>query len=130
MRRLYKILIILALVGLAGLACEAVTVFGVDIPSSTLVFKPEQLPDAQVGVEYSVRVTVEGSRTPVGDFSLKDGEYPPGLELKVVDGVENTAEIKGTPTEAGTYKFVLDVWCYGTNTPGQTGEKEYTIVVK
>jgi hypothetical protein len=137
MRRLYKILLIVALLGLTGLSCEAVTVFGEEIPSgpvdqpaSALVFKPAQLPDAQVGADYSAQVTVEDTRTPVGEFSLQDGEVPPGLVLKAVEGVENTAEVSGTPTQAGTYKFVLYVWCYGTNQPGQTGEKEYTIVVK
>ena len=36
----------------------------------------------------------------------------------------------GVPEESGTYKFIVSVWCYGTNVSGQTGEKEYTLLVK
>ncbi len=124
------ILLALAALALASLSCEAVNRLAQDTPTSPLVFKPDQLPDAQVGKDYSVRVTVEGSRTPVGAFSLQDGQLPPGLALKKVAGVENTAEISGTPTQAGTYQFVIYVWCYGTQRSGQTGQKEYSIVVK
>lgn len=140
MRRLSKILIFLALVALFSLACmtvgrlvadpEPTTEFNEVIESGPLVFKPDSLPDAQTGTVYTVQITVENTRTPVGEFILQEGELPPGLALKQVDGVANTAEISGTPTQAGTYKFVLYVWCFGTNQAGQTGQIDYTIVVK
>jgi hypothetical protein len=73
---------------------------------------------------------VTENRTPVGDFSISEGALPPGLELTKVDGVEDTAKISGVPEAAGTFEFTVYVWCYGTNVSGQTGEKEYSIVVE
>jgi hypothetical protein len=140
MRLQYKFLIIFALLALTSLSCEAVNRMAEGTPISPtfeynsnageLTFKPDQLPDAQTGEAYSVRLTVEDTHTPVGNFSTQEGQLPPGLELKQLEDVENTAEISGTPSQAGTYHFVVYVWCYGTNSPGQTGEKEYTIIVK
>jgi hypothetical protein len=40
-----------------------------------------------------------------------------------------SAWIYGTPTQAGTFPITLSVWCYGTQESGQTGEKQYTIMV-
>ncbi len=130
MRLSSKLLVLLALAVLASLSCRAATPAEQEPTASPLVFKPQALPDAQVGAAYSVQVTVEHSRTPVGAFSLQDGQLPPGLTLEKVKGVESTAEISGTPTQAGAYKFVVYVWCYGTQVSGQTGEKEYSLVVK
>jgi hypothetical protein len=140
MRQSYKIILFLALAVLASLSCEAVTGLGQNTPPAANgtpvyvggdpVFKPEQLPRAQVGADYTARVTVENTRTPVGDFSLQDGELPPGLTLKQVEGVESTAEITGTPSKAGTYKFTIYIWCYGTQRAGQTAQQEYEIVVE
>jgi hypothetical protein len=65
----------------------------------------------------------------VGQFEITQGELPAGLSLERVRS-ENAVRIKGTPLERGTFVFVMSVWCEGTNDPGQTGEKEYTIVVK
>lgn len=95
-----------------------------------LKFDPDTLPDAQVGVPYEVDIHVTQNRTPVGDFSISDGALPAGLELKKADEVEDTAWIIGIPDEAGTFTFKISVWCYGTNVSGQTGEREYSIVVK
>lgn len=140
MRLSTKLLIILLLLALASLSCKAVSGLGQEItpdPANSepadpgaLVFKPEQLPDAQVGKEYRVRVTVENTRTPVGAFSLQDGQLPPGLSLEKEKGETSAAVISGTSSQAGTYQFVVYVWCYGTQRSGQTGQKEYTIVVK
>jgi hypothetical protein len=94
-----------------------------------LKFEPDRLPDSRVGVAYEAEIHVTDNRTPVGDFSISQGALPAGLELKIVEGVEDTAKISGMPTEAGTFKFTVSVWCYGTNVAGQTGEKEYRIVV-
>lgn len=139
MHQPYKILTLLALALLLSLSCKTVTrLVGDSTPWPTddfsvdrdpLVFEPDALPEAQIGEDYSVDVIVVDPYTPVGEFSLV-GELPPGLELKPVEDVDNTAEIRGTPTEAGTYSFIISVWCYGTQVSGQTGEKEYTIVVR
>ncbi len=98
-------------------------------PRGSLQFQPEVLPAAQVGAAYEARVTISDNATPAGQFSVSEGALPPGLTLETLKG-ENTARIFGTPTQAGTFKFKIFVWCYGTNISGQTGEKEYTLVVK
>jgi hypothetical protein len=94
-----------------------------------LKFDPDQLPDARKGAAYEAEIHVTENRTPVGDFALSKGALPAGLELIKVEGEEDTARISGTPQEGGTFKFTVSVWCYGTNVSGQTGEKEYTLVV-
>jgi hypothetical protein len=94
-----------------------------------LVFQPDELPAAQAGISYEARIIISGNTTPAGAFSVSEGTLPAGLQLETLEG-ENAARIFGTPTRAGAYKFTIFVWCYGTNVSGQTGEKEYTLVVK
>jgi hypothetical protein len=94
-----------------------------------LKFEPAKLPDARLGVEYEAKIHVTENRTPVGDFGLSKGALPAGLDLVKLEDEEDTASIRGVPGEAGTYTFTVSVWCYGTNVSGQTGEKEYTLVV-
>jgi hypothetical protein len=95
-----------------------------------LKFDPPTLPPAQLGVPYEVEIKISENRTPAGDFSVAPDALPPGLELIKVEDVPDTARITGTPTQAGTYTFTISVWCYGTNVSGQTGEKDYTLVVE
>ena len=97
-----------------------------------LQFQPDTLPPAQVGSAYEARVSISDNATPAGQFSVSEGTLPPGLTLETIRGEkwEHTARISGTPTQAGAYKFKLFVWCYGTNISGQTGEKEYILVVQ
>ena len=109
---------------LASLACMLFSPSGV-----SLQFEPDRLPNAQAGVAYETQIHVTHNRTPVGDFAISKGALPAGLELKKVAGVEDTARISGMPQEAGTFTFTVSVWCYGTNVSGQTGEKEYSLVV-
>ena len=95
-----------------------------------LKFQPAELPPAQVGVPYEAKVTISDNATPAGQFSISEGMLPKGLALEKVEGEQNTAHIFGTPEETGTYTFRIFVWCYGTNVSGQTGEKQYSLVVK
>jgi hypothetical protein len=95
----------------------------------SLKFVPENLPDAQQGVAYEVRINIENVETFVGEVKVSQAELPPGLVLERVEG-ENAAKIVGIPQETGTFSFKLEVQCLGTNDPGQVGEKEYTIIVK
>ncbi len=101
------------------------------VPSGgDLKFDPDQLPEAQVGVAYDVEIHVSQTRTPVDIFGIADESLPSGLKFEKVEDVENTAKITGVPTQAGTFTFKISARCYGTNVPGQKGEKEYSIVVR
>ena len=115
------------LTGSVLLSSVACMLFG--LRRGPLQFQPDTLLAAQAGSAYEARVSISDNATPAGQFSVSEGTLPPGLTLETLQG-ENTARISGTPTQAGTYKFKIFVWCYGTNISGQTGEKEYTLVVK
>lgn len=97
-----------------------------------LEFSPGALPEGTVGQPYRVQVQVQGADTPVGGMSVTTGALPPGLELHFDrhEGPKNTATIEGTPTRPGEYPITVDAWCYGTNVSGQTGAREYRIVVR
>lgn len=121
-------LIVLAFVIFATVACMCPSIVPLIDPGKPLLFNPDKLPDARVGVPYEATISISQNRTPATEIFLSEGTLPPGLELVYVRG-ENTAKISGTPTQTGTTTFTISVWCLGTNTPGQTGDKQYTIVV-
>jgi hypothetical protein len=98
-------------------------------PSGPLKFKPDILPSAQVGVRYESEIQITQNSTPAGEISISNGVLPAGLEFVKVEG-EDSAKISGIPEETGTFTFTVYVWCYGTMVSGQTGEKEYKIVVQ
>ena len=97
--------------------------------TTPLKIEPDSLPNAQTGVEYEVEIRVSDNVTPVSSVFISDGTLPAGLELMFVDG-EDRVTISGTPEEAGTFTFTVFVSCVGTMVAGQTGEKEYVIVVE
>ncbi len=43
------------------------------------------------------------------DADNRPSTLPPGLELIVVKDIRDTARVTGTPKEAGTYTFRIDV---------------------
>lgn len=94
-----------------------------------LTFSPTELPAAEKGQPYRATLTVSDNDTPVGDLFVQSGALPPGLELTFHEGTDS-AEISGTPTEAGTFEFVVEAWCFGTNVSGDTGAQAYTLVVE
>ena len=114
-----------------GIACALVltAVLGCT-PQPALQFSPATLRDAKVGSPYAATITVSQAATPVGGASVEDGALPAGLDLALAKSPENTIQISGTPTVAGTFSFTIEVWCYGTNVGGQTATQEYTLVVK
>ena len=124
-------LAILFLVLLAAAASSACVFFwlATQTPRPELVFDPTALPDGQLGVTYEAEVHVSQNVTPVGEFYLVEGTLPPGLELVQWEG-ENAVRITGAPAEAGTYSFILGVWCYGTSVNGQMGTQEYSLVIE
>ena len=97
--------------------------------TTPLKIEPESLPNAQTGVEYEVEIRVSDNVTPVSSVFISDGTLPAGLELVFVDD-EGSITISGTPEETGTFTFTVFVSCVGTMVAGQTGEKEYVIVVE
>ena len=99
-------------------------------PRPPIEFSPATLSDAQVGSPYSATITVGQAATPVGGASVQDGALPAGLDLALAKDPNNTIQISGTPTVAGTFRFTINVGCYGTSVNGQTGTQGYTIVVK
>jgi hypothetical protein len=117
------ILIFVFALSISALACVRIT------PRPELVFTPDTVPDAQVGVPYEVEIQISQNETPTGDFYISEGNLPKGLTLTYVS-YEDKLKISGAPEETGTFIFKTSVWCYGTSVSGQTGEKEYTLVVK
>ncbi len=95
-----------------------------------LTFQPDSLPAAQVGVPYEANIKIGDNITPAGQFSISEGALPPGLTMETLPRGQDAARIFGTPTQGGTFKFKVFVWCLGTNVSGQTGEKEYSLTVK
>lgn len=96
--------------------------------TTPLVFSPESLPNAQVGVDYEMEILISDNVTPVNSMDVSEGTLPAGLELVFVDG-EDGAKISGTPQEAGTFTFTIFVTCKGTMVGGQMANKEYQLVV-
>lgn len=141
-----KILRILSagIMGMTLLACSLVN--GVTTPPtptsdyiftpSTVVLKiePASMPDGEVGAAYEVEIRVSDAVTPVNSMSIPNGALPPGLELEFPledpSDDRNRATIRGIPEEAGTYRFTVSVSCFATMVSGQTGQREYVIVVK
>ena len=119
----YKIALFGSLTLLITLSCFIPTTL-----RGPLKFNPDNLPAAQVGVPYEVKITITQNATSAGQFSVSEGVLPQGLVLEKLQN-ENTARISGIPEEAATFTFKIFVWCYGTNVNGQSGEMGYTIVV-
>ena len=94
-----------------------------------LVFTPDHLAPAAVGRPFRALITVTQNVTPVGEMSVASGGLPPGLSFTFKQG-ENGAEINGTPSKAGRYKFNVSAWCFGMNVSGQTGNHDYELIVK
>jgi len=89
---------------------------------------PDSMPDGQVGVPYSVTIQVRDNDSPLGGVDITEGELPPGLTLDVGEEPQSLL-VAGTPTVSGTFPFSLYLWCFGTNTEGQSTTKDYSITV-
>jgi hypothetical protein len=94
-----------------------------------LVFSPDQLPSAALGQPYSAIIIITQNVTPVGQMSVARAELPPGLTFIFQKG-QSAGEIKGVPSQAGTFKFTVSAWCFGTNISGQSGHHDYQLVVQ
>ena len=94
-----------------------------------LTFAPATLPAAAAGQPYHATITVSGHVTPVGQIYVESGDLPPGLTINYQRNADS-AEISGSPQQAGTFKFTIGAWCLGTNVSGQTGKQSYELTVK
>ena len=74
---------------------------------------PRALPSMVVGQRIDQQLTGSGGVAPYGDVYLENGRFPPGIVLSA------TGRLIGTPTQAGTYRFVIGLWD-ATDLPGAT----------
>jgi hypothetical protein len=79
----------------------ALAACGDDVPS----LSPLNLPDGQVGEEYSATISLSGSVGGSPQWTIPLGSLPGGLDL-VPDG--NRARISGTPETLGSFAFVVE----------------------
>ncbi|WP_329426066.1 putative Ig domain-containing protein [Streptosporangium sp. NBC_01495] len=93
------------------------TVSLVIAPLPTFTFSAP--PPGQVGVAYSVPLTVSGGVTPY-TWSVSAGSLPPGLTLNASTGV-----LSGTPTTPGSYPVTFRVVDGG----GQADTRSATLVI-
>jgi hypothetical protein len=77
--------------------------FNLTVSPAALTLGPPSLPVAEVGVSYSQQLTVSGG-TPPYTYAVTSGSLPAGLSLDLNAGI-----ISGTPTESGTFTFVVTV---------------------
>lgn len=115
---------------LAALALSAAACSGLDELGPPLSFTPDVLPDGTVGTPYAADVTVRDNLTPVCCVSVREGALPPGLRVSVALPNASTLTVSGTPTAAGAYAFTLEVGCFGTNRPGQTGSHRLSVTIR
>lgn len=91
------LLLFILLMSLAGCAST------MNLPQPTvLTVSTTNVPAAQVSTFYSVQLEAIGGPTPY-TWSVSSGALPPGVTLST-NGL-----LSGTPTQAGTFSFVVSV---------------------
>jgi len=79
------------------------------------------LPSGKVGTAYSTTIKLRGGEGPF-EFRMTKGLYPPGLILH-----RHTGVIDGTPLEAGTFRFTVNV----LDTSSRSSiDREFSITVQ
>jgi large repetitive protein len=86
-----------------------------------LTINPVNPPPAHLNAPYSLSFTAQAS-SGIASWTISAGQLPPGLSL-VVNG---TAQVSGSPTQAGTFTSTLQAQDY---TIPQTATMNVTIVV-
>ena len=82
---------------------------------------PVDLPVGIPGASYSQMLSAAGGTTPYF-WSVTSGSLPPGIDLDDVSG-----ELAGTPLEAGTFSFRVDV--EDSTSPALSGFRRYDLVI-
>jgi hypothetical protein len=109
----------------AGLADT--TQFEIDVAVQPLVLKTRVLPSGTVGEAYRTILVTEGGTVPI-EWNIIAGSLPPGLELEYMDSDHQSVEIFGTPAEAGSFDFALQVTDAGS--PQLTDKRNYTLTIE
>ena len=111
MRRL-KISLLLAALGAALLVAGA-SAFGVI---------DEPLPTGVVGQPYSYQFKVSGGNPPY-EFTVKSGEFPPGLSLSL------SGLVSGSPTQVGEFHFYIEGSYQFDSSPRKYSQRQFTLNV-
>jgi hypothetical protein len=85
-----------------ALASEMTAPFTIALAAALSITTPSQLPVASVGSSYSQTFTATGGTMPYKWQA--SGSLPDGLTF-----VAGSGELKGTPTQSGTYHFTIQV---------------------
>jgi large repetitive protein len=88
-------------------------------PAALLITTSSPLPDGTAGTTYSQNLTASGG-TPSYTWSVASGQLPSGLSLS------QTGTLSGTPTNAGTFGFNVQV----RDTAGATSSKAFSLTVQ
>jgi len=96
--------------------------------SPPISIKPDKIEPAILGEEFYFSFKVQNNVTPVGGVDIIKGALPKGLSLNFNES-NGSISIIGQAKELGSYHFSLSVWCFGTNYPGQTIEKSFSLRV-
>jgi len=94
-----------------------------------LEVSPAALPEGTLGQPFEARVTVHSNQTPLGGGNILSGALPPGLRFAKVENGD-TLPIRGVPIRAGSFSFELELWCFGTNAPGQKATRKYDVRIR
>ena len=90
-----------------------------------LVVNPVTPAAAHLNAAYSQTITAQGSSA-IASWVVSGGQLPPGLTLATSQGNVNVAVISGTPTQVGTFSFVVQATDYSLP---QTATLSTSIVV-
>ena len=97
----------------------ATATFTIAIPTSPSIVN-QSLPAGFVGTQYAVALSGQGGAQPYG-YRVLSGNLPAGLILATTGG------ITGTPTTAGTYTFVVQI--YDSNAPQGLASSTFTVTI-
>jgi hypothetical protein len=96
----------------------AMATISIEVSAPPLVVTTSSLPDGRLGWAYSEVLGASGG-TPAYTWSRVSGTLPAGVSLS------GAGVISGTPTEAGTFTFVVRV----TDTAGRTADRSLSLRV-
>ncbi|GEM_PF-750034 len=90
-------------------------------PYADLEFRTKTLFNGEIDIAYNLSLVVWGGLPPY-QFSVVEGELPPGLELDPASGM-----LFGVPTIAGTYSFAIRV--SDSQSPAATLDQNFNMTV-